>query len=75
MMQRPDRTHLLKTVHFPILFVLGKYDNAIPFQDGLKLAHMPEKAYIHILYQSGHMGMLEEHDNSNHILKKFLSET
>jgi pimeloyl-ACP methyl ester carboxylesterase len=75
MIQRPDRTHLLKTAHIPILFVMGKYDNAVPFQDGLKLAHMPEKAYIHILYQSGHMGMLEEHDNSNHILKKFLSET
>lgn len=75
MMQRPDRTHLLKTAHIPILFVMGKYDNAVPFQDGLKLAHMPEKAYIHILSQSGHMGMLEEYDNSNHILKKFLSET
>ena len=75
MMQRPDRTHLLKTTRLPVLIVLGKYDNAVPFQDSLKLAHMPEKVYIHILYQSGHMGMLEEDDSSNHILKKFLSET
>ena len=75
MMQRPDRTELLKTIALPVLFVMGKYDNAVPLQDGLKQTHMPEKSYIHILHQSGHMGMLEEPDNSNHILKQFLSET
>jgi len=74
MMQRPERTDLLKAIELPVLFVMGKYDNAVPLQDGLKQAHMPEKSYIHILHQSGHMGMLEEPDNSNHILKQFLSE-
>ena len=75
MMQRPDRTELLKTTQLPVLFVMGEYDNAVPLQDGLKQAHMPEKSYIHILHQSGHMGMFEEPENSNHILKQFLSET
>jgi pimeloyl-ACP methyl ester carboxylesterase len=75
MMNRPDRTQLLKNTSLPVLIVLGKYDNAIPFNDGLKLAHMPEKAYIHILSLSGHMGMLEEDEESNQILYKFLSET
>ncbi|HKO82587.1 MAG TPA: alpha/beta hydrolase [Chitinophagaceae bacterium] len=75
MMQRPDSTELLKTTTLPVLFVLGEFDNAVPLQDGLKLAHLPEKSYIHILHQSGHMGMLEEEDKSNDLLKKFLSET
>ena len=75
MMQRPDRTDLLKTTQLPVLYVMGEYDNAVPLQDGLKQAHMPEKSYIHILHQSGHMGMFEEPENSNHILKQFLSET
>lgn len=75
MMQRPDSTELLRTTTLPVLFVLGEYDNAVPVQDGLKLAHLPEKSYIHILHQSGHMGMLEEEDKSNDLLKKFLSET
>jgi pimeloyl-ACP methyl ester carboxylesterase len=74
MMQRPDRTYILQIKELPILFLLGEYDNAVPLQDGLKQVHMPEKSYIHILHQSGHMGMLEEIDNSNHILNKFLSE-
>jgi pimeloyl-ACP methyl ester carboxylesterase len=75
MMNRPDTTDLLKTTTLPVLFVLGEYDNAIPMQDGLKLSHLPEKSYIHILHQSGHMGMLEEENKSNIILKEFLSTT
>jgi pimeloyl-ACP methyl ester carboxylesterase len=75
MMQRPDRTSLLKSTHLPVLFVMGKYDNAVPLADGLKQCHLPEKSYIHILQHSGHMGMLEEAANSNHILEKFITET
>jgi pimeloyl-ACP methyl ester carboxylesterase len=74
MMARPDSTELLKTTSLPILFVLGEFDTAVPLQDGLKLVHLPGKSYIHILHQSGHMGMLEEEDKSNVILKKYLSE-
>lgn len=75
MMQRADNTELLKTTTLPVLFVIGEYDNAVPPQDSLKLAHLPEKSYIHILHQSGHMGMLEEEEKSNDLLKLFLSET
>lgn len=74
MIKRPDRTHILKNIKMPILFILGKYDNAVPLEDGLKQCHLPEKSYIHILHQSGHMGMLEETDKSNRILENFLSE-
>ena len=31
-----------------------------------------ENSYIHILQKSGHMGMLEEADESNRLLEKFL---
>ena len=74
MMDRQDTTDLLKTASLPVLFIIGEHDNAIPFPDSLALTHLPEKSYIHILHQSGHMGMLEETDKSNDILKKFLSD-
>jgi len=64
----------LKSTRLPVLFVIGKYDNAVPMQDILRQAYLPEKSYIHMLHQSGHMGMLEEPDASNHILKKFIHE-
>ena len=75
MMQRPDNTELLKTTALPVLFVMGEFDNTIPLQDGLKLSLLPEKSYIHVLHQSGHLGMLEEEEKSNQLLYKFLSET
>jgi pimeloyl-ACP methyl ester carboxylesterase len=71
MIQRPDRTNLLKTTKIPVLFILGEHDTAILLQDTLKLCSLPEKVYIHILRKSGHMGMKEEADLSNEILKKF----
>lgn len=74
MMQRPERTNLLKSTSLPVLFILGKYDTAIPLEDGLKLCHMTEKAYIHIFQQSGHMGMLEEPDRTYKALLQFILE-
>ena len=73
MMQRPHRTEILRKAAVPVLFIMGEYDNAVPLQDGLKQCHLPEKSYIHILQQSGHMGMLEEPDESNFFLEQFIS--
>jgi pimeloyl-ACP methyl ester carboxylesterase len=74
MMVRPDRTHVLKQFVKPILFIIGKHDNAIPFKDSLELCHLPSLSYIHILNNSGHMGMMEETEKSNEILSTFLKD-
>lgn len=75
MMQRPDRTEQLRKAKMPVLFIMGKYDNAVPLADGLNQCHLPEKSYIHILQNSGHMGMLEETERCNRILEDFLLST
>jgi len=74
MIKRPDRTNVLLNATVPVLFIMGKYDVAVPMEDGLKQCHLPEKSYIHILHKSGHMGMLEEIDKSNEVLETFLLE-
>lgn len=74
MMNRPDRTVILRQATVPVLFIMGKYDVAVPIEDCLKQCHLPEKSYIHILRQSGHMGMLEEPEISNRFLEEFLLE-
>jgi pimeloyl-ACP methyl ester carboxylesterase len=71
MISRPDRTAVLKNGRIPILFIVGKYDTAVPPEDGVKLGSLPEISYIHNLRKSGHMGMVEEADLSNEILEKF----
>jgi pimeloyl-ACP methyl ester carboxylesterase len=73
MVQRPDRTQILKQTKVPVLFVMGRHDTAIPLQDGLQQAHMPQLSYIHILENSGHMGMIEEINKANTMLKEFLA--
>jgi pimeloyl-ACP methyl ester carboxylesterase len=72
MMKRPERTATLKNFQIPMLFIAGKYDNAIPLNDVLEQCHLPEISYFHILAESGHMGMIEESEKSNRILNDYL---
>lgn len=75
MMQRPDRTHVLRNVKTPVLFIMSEQDNAVPLTDTLQQCHLPEKSYIHILKKSGHMGMMEEPEEANRMLEEFLLQT
>lgn len=75
MIKRPDRTDVLKNTKCPVLFVMGEHDAAVPMADGLKQCHLPGKSYIHVLHQSGHMGMLEEVKKTNSLLEAFLDTT
>jgi len=74
MINRPDRTYILKNTKNPVLFIAGEHDVAVPLNDVLKQCHLPEKSYFHILKKSGHMGMMEETQNANRILEEFLLE-
>ena len=75
MMARPDRTEVLKQTTLPVLFVLGKWDAAVPPEDGWKQCYLPQKSYIHMLDGSGHMGMMEEAEKSNQLLLDYLIQT
>jgi pimeloyl-ACP methyl ester carboxylesterase len=72
MITRKDTTAVLKTFTKPILFIIGQYDQAVPFADSMQQTYAPLYAYIHILRSSAHMGMLEEVDKTNNILASFL---
>ncbi len=73
MIARPDRSQVLKGSNFPILFVAGANDAAVPIDDSLKQSVFPEICHFHILKNSGHMGMLEEPEILNKILDNFFS--
>jgi pimeloyl-ACP methyl ester carboxylesterase len=73
MINRPDRTQVLKQTHLPVLFVFGKYDTAVPLKDGLEQSYLPELSYIHILNESGHMGMIEERVEADRLLKDYIA--
>jgi pimeloyl-ACP methyl ester carboxylesterase len=72
MMARPDRTNVLKNTGLPVLFIFGRHDSVIPLEDGLQQSHLPQLSYIHLLENSGHMGMIEEAELANKYLSEYL---
>lgn len=72
MINRPDRSELLRSATIPVFFLIGKYDNVIPFDVSLKQSHLPIVSSVNILDNSGHMGMWEEKQKFNDKLKEFL---
>ena len=73
MMNRPDRTSVLKSFGKPVLFIMGEYDNAVPIEQGLQQCSIPEFSYIYIAAHSGHMGMIEEPEFCLKAIQEFLS--
>ncbi|MEP6676170.1 MAG: alpha/beta hydrolase [Ferruginibacter sp.] len=72
MIGRPDRTEVLKNFSRPVLFIMGKQDKAVPFDIIMPQCYLPAESHIHILEQSGHMGMWEEPEKTNAALTGFL---
>ncbi len=72
MMNRPERTSVLKTNELPVLFVIGKEDLAAPVNDLLQQVYLPQVSYIHILDEVGHMSMLEAPEILNKHLLAFI---
>ncbi len=72
MINRPDRTHVLKIFTKPVLFIIGQKDNAIPLQASLQQCHLPAISHVHILENVGHMGMIEEQKKCSGLLLSFL---
>jgi pimeloyl-ACP methyl ester carboxylesterase len=72
MIARPDRTFILQKATVPVLFVGGQHDKAVPINHTLQQTHLPPVAYLHVLRESAHIGMLEETGLSNEILANFL---
>ena len=74
-MDRPDRTDILKNSIYPVLFIAGEHDTAIPLNHLMQQSHLPSLSYFHILKHSGHMGMLEEQEAANQILLNFCTDS
>jgi pimeloyl-ACP methyl ester carboxylesterase len=62
MMTRPDRTHVLQSVPFPVGWALGREDTTIPWQSCLQQSTLARVNFIELYERCGHMGMLEQPD-------------
>jgi pimeloyl-ACP methyl ester carboxylesterase len=72
MINRPDRTAVLKNFSKPILFIIGEHDKAVPFEQSMQQSYLPAISHIHILRYSAHMGIWEEADKVNELIRSLL---
>ena len=71
MRDRPDRTNVLREAKFPVLFIFGKEDGAVPLDKALELCHLPDNSTALFLGKTGHMGMFERTHETQKALEKF----
>ena len=71
MINRPERTEVLKIFSKRVLFIIGEKDNAVPLQASLQQCHLPAISHVHIL-DTGHMGMIEDTSKALMAMKSFL---
>jgi pimeloyl-ACP methyl ester carboxylesterase len=72
MKERPDRCSLLLDDIIPLLLILGKKDNIIPFDDAKKLVQSGSNVELAVLSNSGHMGFIEEREEAVNIMINWL---
>lgn len=68
---RLDREIILKFAPYPVLYIIGKEDNVLPYEDLIRQAASPEIGSYELLEKVGHMGFFEEKKRCLEILKKF----
>jgi len=74
MMNRLDKTAVLKGSNLPVLFIIGTEDVAVPVKDSLEQTHMPACTYIHVLENAGHMSMMEKPEKIAGFVYVFLND-
>ena len=74
MMERPNLTGVLETTTLPVLFILGTEDIAVALEDTLPQTKLPKSAYLYVLENCGHMGMLEQPTTFNNAVLDFLDK-
>ncbi len=75
MINRPDRTAILKNTGKPVLFIIGRHDKAVPFEQSMQQCYLPLQSHIHILRKTAHMGMFEETEELNKALLQFINDS
>ncbi len=71
MICRKEMTPVLKNNLLPVLFVIGKDDNVVPFRDMLLQSTLPGRSSVALFENVGHSSMLECPEKVNDVLNNF----
>ena len=71
---RPDRTNVLRTAQFPIVLVLGREDQLMPFDKTSQLADLSDKITVSPIENAGHLSMVEQPEASIQAIRSFIAQ-
>ncbi len=71
MKERPLREMILKKAQCPVLFIIGKKDVILAWENLLLLTSLPKRSYYIVLEHAGHMGFYEAPQETFKALRKF----
>jgi pimeloyl-ACP methyl ester carboxylesterase len=72
MIEREDTTEVLKKCSVPVLFIIGREDQAAPLVQVLPQTLLAAINDVHILEETAHTGMFEAKDEIKTIINRFL---
>lgn len=73
MRDRKSQEKTLKELKVPVLYLIGKEDQAVPLQKSLEQCYLPQNSVVHFYENVAHMGMFEERDKTNRAINNFIS--
>jgi pimeloyl-ACP methyl ester carboxylesterase len=71
MRDRPDRSRTLAEATYPVLFIAGREDEAVPLETAKAQFFLPQRSIVHILPETAHMGMFERPRETALIVAQF----
>ena len=73
MRDRPDRSHILERVDFPVQYMIGKKDSTLDEKRLIEQTTLARNSLIHILPNVGHMGMFETPEKTANLVGEFIT--
>jgi pimeloyl-ACP methyl ester carboxylesterase len=72
MINRPNRAAVLENIDVPVLLIIGKVDEAVPYQSSLEMSCLAKVTDLQIMENIGHMGMFEAKEETQQMILNFL---
>ncbi|HOU98764.1 MAG TPA: alpha/beta hydrolase [Bacteroidales bacterium] len=73
MANRKDKTQLINSVNFPVLWIYGKYDQLFNYEMAEKFNLTNPNVKKYLMSSSGHMSMMEQKDEVLSLIKAFIN--
>jgi pimeloyl-ACP methyl ester carboxylesterase len=74
MAERDDSTDLLNEIKCPTLVIVGSQDKLTPPSEAEKMSKEISNAGFEVIRNAGHLPNIEQPDDFNRVITKFLSE-